>query len=222
MSGVVFQSIPWLSVQTCGIFVDPRNPLPLAFLSLLRQRPATRETFADLGFFATAWEAAGGIVEHAPGASICKAFVRISGLPVQLQCVWLAQRESAKIALTDPTLPVLYAAFDARLAESVVVAATAWDNGMAALCAEDGMRQVGLNCSVRSDEPERSPSDPLGIYRTRPGAAAHMVFGTVAPEQAQRALAAACGYVERRLDIVRADLAQGEEKAKRELHFVES
>lgn len=221
MSGVFPPNQPWLSVEARGVFSDPRNPLPIAFLGLLRQQSMVCETCSDVSAYALAWKAAGGNVQEDSLATVCSASVRLGGIAVQLQCVWQAAAGFGKTVCGIDHVPVLCTAFDANLGECAVVAATQWDNGMAALCAEDGVRQAGLNCSVREDEPQRSVQNPLGAYRTRPGAAAHIIFGTVSPDLVQKAVAAACGYVERRLDIVRADMAQGEEKALCELHYPE-
>lgn len=207
----------WFAVEAVGCFASEQDCLPGAFLELLASSaPANKAD--DAAQFVQLWQGLGGqVYQEADGAVCCIGQRRLGGLPVLLVFTALTGTGARAQRPLVTGIPLLRAVFDPSLAESAMVAATPWDNGMLALCAEDGARQAGLACAQREDVPERSRDNPYGCYLTEPGNAAHLCLGTVTSQQAAAALRAACGYVERRLDIVRADCAQGKERAQKEL-----
>lgn len=207
----------WFAVEAVGCFASEQDCLPGAFLELLSSSAPANKA-ADAAQFVQLWQASGGEVhQDADGSACCTGLRRLGGLPVLLVFTALTGTGVRAQRPLVTGIPLLRAVFDPSLADSAMVAATPWDNGMLALCAEDGARQAGLACAQREDVPERSRDTPYGCYLTEPGNAAHLCLGTVASQQAAAALRAACGYVERRLDIVRADCAQGKERAQKEL-----
>ena len=214
---------PRAVLESAGNFAASADPLPRAFLLLagLDEEKLPEELSAPL--FLALWQQLGGTTEEsAKNAVRCTMLIREESQPVRL--VYTCQTGAKTAGTLSPIadLPVFRCVFDRTVGTGALIAASNWDNSLMALCLEDGMRQAGINVTSRSDIPLRDMKSPVGFYgtyTTMPGAAAHLLTGTVSPVSLAEALSGSLCVLEKRLDSIRFEMAQGVVRARKAARF---
>ncbi len=215
---------PRAVIEGAGNFSIGADPLPRAFLILAGIAPDELPDEMNAEVFMHHWKESGGTIEEprTKVAARCTMLIHADGQPVRL--VYTCQTGSKTAGTLSPIadLPVLRCVFDRTVGAGALIAATDWDNSLLALCLEDGMRQTGINATSRSDIPLRDMKSPVGFYgtyTTMPGVAAHLLLGAVSPASVAEALAASLRVLDKRIDSVRFEMAQGVVRARKAARF---
>ena len=108
-------------------------------------------------------------------------------------------------------LPVICCTIATEPAAQSVLFESPWENDLVGLCVADGCARGGIRLRGRPGCLHRqfvSAEGILGEFGTLPGTAAHWLAASGDGDKLGQALRLACGFLESRLDAVRAEMAQ--------------
>lgn len=128
-------------------------------------------------------------------------------------------QECLRLRAVGLPLPVIHCQMLVGGVSGTILLESPWENDFVALCAKEGFERAGIRVKTQSNGVRRtftSADGMLGKFGTLPGTAAHLL---VAPEDLDKlgqALRLAYGFLESRLDAVRAETAEVLAKARAE------